>query len=76
MKTQTPDRTGMLILRLWVERKHEKGLRARITQTLDTATTEQPVAVAATPDDICLIVKQWVQTFADANSHNGSLRPG
>lgn len=72
MKTQTTDRTGVLILRLWIEANHETGLRARITQTLDTAAAEQPVAVAANADDICAIVKQWVQSFADSSSPNGN----
>jgi hypothetical protein len=63
MKTQTTDRTGVLILRLWIETNHEIGLRARITQTLDSTATEQPLAVAATADDICSIVKKWVQAF-------------
>ena len=72
MKTQTTDRTGVLILRVWVEEHHETGLRARITQALDSAAAEQPVAVAANADDICAIVKKWVQAFTDANSPNGA----
>jgi hypothetical protein len=67
MRTQSSDRTGMLILRLWIEENHETGLRARITQTLDTA-VERPLAVAASADDICAVVKQWVQDFADASA--------
>lgn len=78
MKTQTTDRTGVLILRLWIETNHETGLRARITQTLDSTATEQPIAIAATADDICSIVKKWVQAFEDSSSPNGNgaLDPG
>ena len=65
MNEPTPDRSGVLILRLWVEASHVTGLRARITQMLDTSRTEQSVGVAASADDICAIVKQWVEAFAD-----------
>jgi hypothetical protein len=76
MKAPTTERTGMLILRLWVESNHETGLRARITQTLDTSIAEQPVAAAASADDICAVVKQWVQAFTDPSSSdsNGASR--
>ena len=68
MNTATPDRSGVLILRLWIEANHAKGLRARITQMLDTARTEQSVAVAASANDICAIVKDWVDAFAAPSS--------
>jgi hypothetical protein len=74
MKVLSSDRTGLLILRLWIEANHETGLRARITQTLDTMAGEQPVAVAASADDICAIVKQWVQAFEDAAPRDGNGR--
>jgi len=67
MKTKSSDRTGVLILRLWIEANHETGLRARITQTLATTAIEHPVAVAASADDICEVVKNWVQNFTDAS---------
>jgi hypothetical protein len=72
MKTQTTDRTGVLILRLWIEANHETGLRARITQSLDSTAAEQPLAVAASADDICAIVKQWVHDFEGSSSPNGN----
>jgi hypothetical protein len=64
MNKATPDRSGVLILRLWLEANHANGLRARITQMLDTSRTEQSVAVAASSEDICAIVRDWVETFA------------
>jgi len=69
MKRHTPDRTGLLIVRLWVEAHHETGLRARITQCLDTTTTETSVAVASTADDIYTVVKQWVEDVAGPIHH-------
>lgn len=59
------DRTGVLIVRLWIEANHERGMRARITQTLDTMLAEQAVAVVASSEDICAVVKRWVEEFAD-----------
>lgn len=76
MKAVSPDRTGVLILRLWIETNHETGLRARITQTLDTMAAEESVAVATSADDICAVVKQWVEKFADPKSgeENGQVK--
>lgn len=72
MKRSSSDRTGVLIVRLWIEANHELGLRARITQTLDTTATEQSVAVAASADDICAVVKRWVEAFVDPGSRDGN----
>lgn len=69
MKRHTSDRASLLIVRLWVEADHEMGLRARITQCLDTTTTETSVAVASTADDIYGVVKQWVEDVAGPTRH-------
>ena len=71
MKTTSPERTGALVVRLWIEANHETGMRARITQTLDTMATEQSVATASSADEICTVVKEWVEDFASPNSRNG-----
>lgn len=72
------DRSGVLIVRLWIEANHPQGLRARITQTLDSMAGEESVALAASADDICTIVKRWVEDFArpDAPGGDGRARPG
>lgn len=72
MRRSTLDRTGVLIVRLWIETNHQRGLRARITQTLDTMTGEESVAVAASADDICAVVKRWVDDFASPGSPDGT----
>lgn len=78
MKVLSSDRTGVLIVRLWIEANHETGLRARITQTVDTMAAEQSVAVAASADDISAVVKQWVEAFADPGlaDGDGHVTPG
>jgi hypothetical protein len=70
MKSQPIDRTGVLILRLWIEASHETGLRARITQTIGKSAGEQSVAVVSTADDICAVVKRWVDDFSDPASRD------
>lgn len=63
MKTPSSDRTGLLIVRLWTEPTAHEGLRARITQTLDSSGPEQAMATAATPEDIYALVRTWVEAF-------------
>jgi len=63
MRAISPDRTGLLIVRLWIEQNTREGLRARITQTLDSAGAEQKVAAAGNPEDIYAAVRTWVEAF-------------
>jgi hypothetical protein len=67
MKTPSSDRTGLLIVRLWIEGSAREGFRARITQTLDSAGTEQAMATAATPEDTYAVVRTWVEAFVNRN---------
>ena len=63
----TPDRTGLLIVRLWIEGNAIDGFRARITEKLDSTTAEHSVSMAGTPEDACTIVQRWVDTFVSSN---------
>ena len=65
MGTQDSDRTGILIVRLWIEGSAREGLRARITRTLDSAGHEQEMLTAATPEGIYDVVRTWVEAFVD-----------
>jgi len=67
MKTQSSDRTGILIVRLWTEENAGEGLRARITQTLDSAGHEKAIATAGTTEDIYAAVRTWVEAFVHPN---------
>lgn len=64
MSIRAPDRTGVMVVRLWLEASHETGLRARITRTVDAEVTEQKIAAAASSDAICAVVKEWVEEFS------------
>lgn len=67
MEAQSIDRTGVLIVRLWIERDATEGLRARITQTLDSRTPHEAMATTAQAEDIYGIVRDWVEAFIKSN---------
>jgi hypothetical protein len=63
MTELSPDRTGFLIVRLWIEGNRREGLRARITQTLDSTGDEHEMSTAATPEEIYAVVQTWVEAI-------------
>jgi antitoxin component HigA of HigAB toxin-antitoxin module len=65
METRSLDPTGILIVRVWIEANVRDGLRARITQTLDSTLDEQTMTTAGNPEDICAVVRTWVEAFVD-----------
>lgn len=71
MGTQS-DRTGILIVRLWIEGDAHGGFRARITQALDSASREQTMATAADPEDVYAVVRTWVEAFVESGSRDRS----
>jgi hypothetical protein len=59
----TPERTGALVVRAWVEPGSDgAALRARITYSADLASTEQEdtVRVAADREQILGTVNEWL----------------
>jgi hypothetical protein len=75
MATRSSDRTGILIVHLWVEEGTSEGFRARITQTLDSRDREQTGSAAANPEDVYTTVRTWVEGFVDAGEAPGPLHP-
>jgi hypothetical protein len=65
MLSRSSDRTGVLILRLWIEGSVTEGLRARITHSLDSAERAPMTTLAADPEDIYALVRTWVESFVD-----------
>jgi hypothetical protein len=61
MGTADEERTGVLVLRAWVEANSDNGLRVRITRTTPGGTTEAVISAAATVDDVCTIVRSWLE---------------
>jgi hypothetical protein len=64
--TPDDDRTGILIVHVWVEDDDaDRGFRARITQTLDSTHPGRETTTAATPEAVYTAVRTWVETFID-----------
>ncbi len=68
MKTPTSDRTGILIVRLWIEGNAREGFRARVTRTLDSTGHEEEATTAADPEDVYAVVRSWVEAFIESGS--------
>lgn len=67
MKTDSFDRTGILIVRLWIEGNATGGFRARITQTHDSSGLGQAMTTAGNPEDLYAVVRTWVEAFVQPN---------
>jgi hypothetical protein len=57
------ERSGVLIVRAWVEGGSVPSLRARITQSHDLTTTEQVVTTTGDVDDILSTVRDWLDAL-------------
>jgi hypothetical protein len=60
---QHTERTGVLVIRAWIETDGAGRLRARITQTIDIEQRDQTSTVVATADEICAAVRLWISTL-------------
>ena len=58
------ERTGVLVLRVWIEAGVDNGLRARITVEDERGTGESVSLVVGTVEQIVDFVAQWVKGFA------------
>jgi hypothetical protein len=56
------DRTGALAIRAWTEGE-PKSLRVRITRTLDVSRRESESTAAASIDDVCAVVRRWLEEY-------------
>ena len=69
----TGERTGVLVVRIWVEPGVGGGLRARMTSTLDSTEQDELVTVASTPEGIAAVVRQWIDDFIAASASDAAL---
>jgi hypothetical protein len=60
----TPERTGVIIIRVWLEADGEDGFRARVTAVRDLETNEVDNAVASNVDEVVEIVQRFVSAFS------------
>ncbi|HEX2156657.1 MAG TPA: hypothetical protein VHS79_06700 [Actinomycetes bacterium] len=61
-----PERTGILVIRVWVEREPPGRLRARLTGAADLGEPPATVATAAGVPGICAAVEDWLRRFMDS----------
>jgi hypothetical protein len=66
MAAENLDRTGVLVIRIWVERASPLELRARVTHTTDVARRVGESSVASTTAEISDMVQTWLGSFVDA----------
>ena len=64
MSPPRPDRTGLLILRVWTESAAPDGFRARITDCPDLEVDRQEIAVFSRPDQVEAYVRRWLAGVA------------
>ena len=57
-----------MVIRAWSDAGSPHGARVRITQTLDIAGRDEVTTVTESVDEICLIVRDWIDAFIRANS--------
>jgi hypothetical protein len=62
--TSAADRTGLLVIRVWLEGTSPHELRARITTSDDLTSRDHTVAMAGTIDDVERIVAAWLRAFS------------
>ena len=60
------DRTGVIVIRLWLEGAVDNPLRARVIVVPDVESREAEDDVASSVEEIVEIVRQFVGSFAGA----------
>jgi hypothetical protein len=61
-----PERTGILIIRIWLEQDPPSRLRARLTQAADLGEAPTTLTVASDVPGICDAVEAWLGRFLDS----------
>jgi hypothetical protein len=59
------ERSGVLVVRAWVEGAAPGSLRARITHSSDLTREQQVETTAATVEQVLAIVREWLQSLTD-----------
>ena len=58
-----PERTGILVIRVWAERDEAPHLRARITRTFDLTQQDEMSTAASSAEEIEAVVHAWLCEF-------------
>jgi hypothetical protein len=65
MRAADAERTGVLVLRAWVEGDGEHHLRVRIARTIQGRTTESVTSASVTVEGVCTVVRAWLEDLLD-----------
>jgi hypothetical protein len=68
MSATASERTGCIVVRVWVE--GDAVARARITASADLSSEMQTVATASGVDEIVAAVRAWLERFLSAAPHD------
>jgi hypothetical protein len=63
-----PQRTGVMIIRVWLEPDHPRPLRATLTSTVDVADGEETRRSAASVETVCDGVREWLEEFLEPSA--------
>jgi hypothetical protein len=61
-----PQRTGILVIRVWLEQDAPGRLRARLTQAADLGDPGTTLATASDLPGVCDAVEAWLRRFLDS----------
>ena len=65
-----PTRTGLLIIRAWIEPTSSSPLRARVRLTTDVASGLESERTFADIQSVCTAVESWLEDVFDAEPYN------
>jgi hypothetical protein len=60
------ERTGVIVIRVWIEGGGDDGFRARISATPDVSRPERTTFAAGSLEDVVQIVRDWLEEFLEA----------
>jgi hypothetical protein len=63
VQARASERTGALVIRIWVEQSPLPNLKARVTRTIDVASDEEVTTGATSAEEIEAIVHAWLDSF-------------
>lgn len=68
-------RSGLLVMRVWIEEPPPRHLRVRVTHMSDVASGREEVTTASSIDDVCAFVRAWLEAFVLDGLDDPQRRP-
>lgn len=59
----TQERSGILVVRVWLEPHPGGGMRARISGSGSGGQADEPIGTAASPEGVTAAVRSWLEGF-------------